>query len=511
MARTRTMPPSPTIVQRRDQQASYIHPDENFQGPEIIAGKIFGYPNLKTWEFTSSHPVRSLFPLWPVYGLPMLVLQWVWTETGKEAVAPRVVYYALRLLMFILSFVLEDWAIHELVQSPRERRIAVVLVASSYVTWTYQTHTFSNAVETLVVLWSIVMIQRILDHKHRSSLLSSALLGSLVAFGVFNRITIPAFLLPPGLYLVPHFLRKPFSLLVLCTTFFLTSILAIAVDTFFYHSSSTETLFQILRSDPTITPLNSLLYNTSTSNLSLHGLHPPYQHLIASLPLLLGPALLLFWCIRKPSLSIISALSATVLLSLIPHQEPRFLLPAVPLILSSVRLPQSGALRRYWFVSWIIFNTILGVLMGIYHQGGVVPAQLWLGQQRQHDPELTEVFWWRTYSPPVWLLGGKELVTVDLMGMKADEMMDRVSGAIDRYKGGERRNVGLVAPRSSVDLDAWIERTKSNLVFEQLWMRENHLNLDDLDFEEDGIAGTLERVVGRRGLVIWKVSRNPQA
>ena len=95
----------------------------------------------------------------------MLVLQWVWTETGKEAVAPRVIYYALRLLMFILSFVLEDWAIHELVQSPRERRIAVVLVASSYVTWTYQTHTFSNAVETLVVLWSIVMIQRILDNK----------------------------------------------------------------------------------------------------------------------------------------------------------------------------------------------------------------------------------------------------------------------------------------------------------------------------------------------------------
>ena len=95
----------------------------------------------------------------------MRMLQCVWTETGKEAVAPRVIYYALRLLMFVLSFVLEDWAIHDLVQSPRERRVAVVLVASSYVTWTYQTHTFSNAVETLVVLWSVVMTQRILDHQ----------------------------------------------------------------------------------------------------------------------------------------------------------------------------------------------------------------------------------------------------------------------------------------------------------------------------------------------------------
>lgn len=69
--------------------------------------------------------------------------------------------------MFILSFVLEDWAIHELVQSPQHRRLAVTLVASSYVTWTYQTHTFSNSIETLVVAWSLVMVQRVLDNKVR--------------------------------------------------------------------------------------------------------------------------------------------------------------------------------------------------------------------------------------------------------------------------------------------------------------------------------------------------------
>lgn len=95
----------------------------------------------------------------------MVLLQWVWTETGKEEVAPKIIYYTLRILMFILSFVLEDWAIHELVHSPQRRRLAVVLVASSYVTWTYQTHTFSNSVETLAVTWSLVMIQRILDNK----------------------------------------------------------------------------------------------------------------------------------------------------------------------------------------------------------------------------------------------------------------------------------------------------------------------------------------------------------
>lgn len=67
--------------------------------------------------------------------------------------------------MFILSFVLEDWAIYDLVQSPRQRIVALLLVSSSYVTWTYQTHTFSNSIETLVVLWSVVMAQRILDNK----------------------------------------------------------------------------------------------------------------------------------------------------------------------------------------------------------------------------------------------------------------------------------------------------------------------------------------------------------
>ncbi|KAL8820412.1 MAG: hypothetical protein Q9223_001366 [Gallowayella weberi] len=438
----------------------------------------------------------------------MLLLQWVWTETGKEAVAPYLIYYALRLLMFILSFVLEDWAIHELVHSPRERRIAVVLVASSYVTWTYQTHTFSNAVETLVVLWSVVMTQRILDNKHRSSLLSSALLGSLVAFGIFNRITIPAFLFPSAIYLLPHFRRKPFSLLALCLTFLLTSILAVAVDSYFYHPSA-DSLFNILRTDPIITPLNSLLYNASSSNLSIHGLHPPYQHLVASFPLLLGPALLLLTNTRKLSLSIFSALSATILLSLIPHQEPRFLLPAIPLILSSVRLPHSRVLRRYWFASWIIFNVALGILMGILHQGGVVPAQIWLGQQHQHDLASTKVFWWKTYSPPVWLLGGTDISTIDLMGMDVEEMLDRVSGAIKDTTREEPRSVGLVAPRSSVKLDAWMDENRGGMVFEQLWKTDNHLNLDDLDFAREGIWGTLERVVGRRGLVIWKVSPSP--
>lgn len=94
----------------------------------------------------------------------MLLLQWLWIGRGQPGEMPPVaVFWTLRVLMFVISFVLEDWAIHELIHSPRHRRVAVLLVASSYVTWTYQTHTFSNSIETLIVAWSMVLVQRIVE------------------------------------------------------------------------------------------------------------------------------------------------------------------------------------------------------------------------------------------------------------------------------------------------------------------------------------------------------------
>ncbi|KAI4213671.1 MAG: hypothetical protein LQ351_003637 [Letrouitia transgressa] len=266
--------------------------------------------------------------------------------------------------MFLLSLVFEDWAVYELVQSPRRRRLAILLVTSS-----------------------------------------------------------------PSSFLT-------FGLGVLTT-----GAIAIAVDTSFYHRTSPHSLLYLLRHEPIVTPLNSLLYNTSTSNLSLHGLHPPYQHLIASLPLLLGPALLLLPSSSKTSLPMISALSATILLSFIPHQEPRFLLPVVPLILSSLQLPRSRRLRRVWVANWIAFNAALGILMGVYHQGGVVPAQIWIGQQQGLG--VRDVFWWKTYSPPVWLLGGNEtamgtaIATRDLMGMDMDSMAGRVMDSVGQCVDGQ--------------------------------------------------------------------------
>lgn len=143
----------------------------------------------------------------------MLLLRWLWIGNGNDGeIPPIAVFWTLRVLMFIVSFVLEDQALYELIPRERERSVAGLLVASSYVTWTFQTHTFSNSIETLVVAWSLVLIKRIVEPnrtQQRGSVLASTVLGIVAVFGVFNRITFPAFLLIPGLWLLlPYYWKK---------------------------------------------------------------------------------------------------------------------------------------------------------------------------------------------------------------------------------------------------------------------------------------------------------------
>lgn len=131
----------------------------------IPSGRVFGYASHLTWEFTSESPIRSVFPLRIFYGLPLTLLKWICDGIGYHTISPATVYYTLRALMFVLSFVLEDWALDELIYVPKDRRAAQMLVASSYVTWTFQNHTFSNSIETLIVLWCLVLINRIKEDK----------------------------------------------------------------------------------------------------------------------------------------------------------------------------------------------------------------------------------------------------------------------------------------------------------------------------------------------------------
>lgn len=291
----------------------------------------------------------------------------------------------------------------------------------------------------------------------------------------------------------------------------LTTFIAIYLDTAFY--TEVPVTWSILFHHPIITPLNNLRYNLSTSNLATHGLHPYYQHVLFNLPQLIGPAALLLFLRPHLSLRLYSAISGVAVLSIFQHQEARFLIPTVPLFLSSVQLPKNRTHLRIWGAVWIGFNLFFGFLMGTYHQGGIVPTQVFLSTQ----PDATTTIWWKTYSPPIWLLNGKNevLETHDIMGMPGPAMIRELStlatchlpSAKQPLYYEEKEGTYLIAPLSATFLDTYLEKDQP-LRFHEVYRHEQHLNLDDLDFADDGVWPTLSRVVGRRGLAAWRVTRN---
>lgn len=306
--------------------------------------------------------------------------------------------------------------------------------------------------------------------------------------------------------------NRPLALLSAIFSALFTTFIAIYLDTKFYtdHSVTWSYLF----SHPTITPLNNLSYNLSASNLAQHGLHPWYQHALFNLPQLLGPAALLVFLRPHLSLRLYSAISGVFVLSIFQHQEARFLLPTIPLILSSVQLPRNQSHLRIWAGLWIAFNVFFGLLMGVYHQGGIVPTQVFLSKQA----DATQAIWWKTYSPPIWLLNGKNevLKTHDVMGMKGPLMLRELHAlatcqrlsSISAAGSGENEGTYLIAPASATFLDIYVPQSNSSLQFQEVWRYRQHLNLDDLDFGDDGFWPTLKRVVGRRGLVAWRVTKD---
>lgn len=151
--------------------------------------------------------------------------------------------------------------------------------------------------------------------------------------------------------------------------------------------------------------------------------------------------------------------------------------------------------------------------MGVYHQGGIVPTQVFLSKQ----PDATQAIWWKTYSPPVWLLNGKNevLTTHDIMGMKGPSMIREIGALATCYQPSEnatayldqQEGTYLIAPLSATFLDNYTSNLSPGLHFQEVWRFTQHLNLDDLDFGDDGFWATIKRVIGRRGLGAWSTLR----
>ena len=151
--------------------------------------------------------------------------------------------------------------------------------------------------------------------------------------------------------------------------------------------------------------------------------------------------------------------------------------------------------------------------MGVYHQGGIIPTQVFLSKQ----PDATQAIWWKTYSPPIWLLNGKNEVlrTHDIMGMKGPLMLRELSALATCHISAsnttayldEKEGTYLIAPLSATFLDNFTSNQEGELHFQEVWRYARHLNLDDLDFGDDGFWATITRVIGRRGIAAWRVTK----
>ncbi|KAI0819879.1 Alg9-like mannosyltransferase family-domain-containing protein [Trametes gibbosa] len=428
----------------------FIHPDEYFQNGEVIAGSRLGVDAILTWEWNDVFPCRSIVPVWLTTGLSLSMLHIL--HKGP-LLSPRLIFAAQRLPFLFASFIL-DYSVYHLVHDSA-RLQALSLLASSYVMHTYQVRPFSNSIEAALVALSLVLLRELLVGENQPEvskrrLQHLALLASVLVCGLFTRITFAAFFLPIALEILRYCLRQTrFSLPALLRLLAVPLLVACITTLGFVYADSLYFHGFLRVSTVELTPLNFLRYNLLPSNLAEHGLHPRWLHLVVNLPLIATPGLL-YYVLRaefdlfvprnaeKLKLGVIESmqrtmywvrLSAISILSIQPHQEPRFLTPLlVPMIAMATNNVRILQWQRPFLVLWIVANLVLVVLFGILHQGGVVPSLFRVHDIVYADPPGLDthdvrIIYWKTYMPPRHLLAipqrdtlSKQVGVLDIAG-----------------------------------------------------------------------------------------------
>lgn len=473
-------------------QTGYIHPDEFFQSPEIVAGDVFGFQTLRTWEFNATLPIRSILLPYIVTGLPFAILHKLHTvtmlplNTWVLAVAPRLVLCCLSTVIDVCAY-----KISCLLQVDPASVLAVI--GTSYVTLVFHTRPFSNTLESvLFALLLLVLANHVLSKDRTKVKLNNMAVGIVIVAGVWNRPTFLAYASIPSLTWCYRFFQdSPLSWTSITTLIkeacliiigaVLTMVLFIAVDSMYFGNV-------------TITPLNFIKYNLDTSHLKEHGIHPRFTHFIVNMPLLFGVLAVLFYChiiiigfsreftdntnmLNLPAKNsgtqnikenasptsmmffykvlTLSVVAPVGLLSVIPHQEARFLTPILtPLAILFAHIIIGPRHFSMAAASWLLWNLIGCVLFGVLHQGGMYSCLQYLQGHLsplplEGRPTTYHVVFANTYMPPRHLLAwqdcsGKDcttrnsLVVHDLGGQTRQELStwldNLVKNSIDNNK-----------------------------------------------------------------------------
>lgn len=338
-----------------------------------------------------------------------------------------------------------------------------------------------------------------LNELEKTKIKNAVFISAIVTLGFFIRISFLGFAVIPVLYwlleglsclsmlrAVQRFSRRIFLLipgavfvficlvLVDCAYFNYDKLLHFAV---ILQEKSFSKFFEWAKSLP-ITPLNSLMYNLDVNNLEKHGLHPWFLHLLVNLPLMFSPLVYVLipalsmpkrylnypHCKSNTNILLVcvqTVLFSLAILSFIAHQEPRFLLPLViPLsvLLSRCFYPFSS--HKFYVILWIMFNMSCYVFYALFHQAGLVPTMDFINSlAKVHSDKNSyskttniEVFFYRTYMPPVHLAGIPKqdpnditfFQVTDLAGVSHDKLEDALSGSLLDFNS----EVYLVVPTS---------------------------------------------------------------
>lgn len=472
---------------------SYIHPDEHFQSFQPLCRLLLHFDVPLTWEFTSSDPVRSYAPLLAFYWPVMAISRFFHLSIIQT-------WYLARLQIMVCSWVAVDWCLYKMLPIKQERIKTIFFFSTSYACLVYQSHLFSNSLETILVVMGVYIVNELrflTPHKDvgREVYRLGVALGVVTALGIFNRPTYPAIFILPAVFYVQCLLTWKLLPVFTAISFVLTVATCMATDTAVYKNLSLHDLWDMARTSQwhlfVVTPLNNLAYNSQASNLALHGTHPYFTHIAVNIPQLLGPGILFLDLKYWKTTPFLAAVGAVGTLSLVPHQEARFLVPVIPLLCCCFEVKR----RKCWgksvdsllFYSWLLFNFAMALLMGILHQGGVVPAL-----QHLHDLQMENAsfFWWRTYSPPTWMLGdgahptqfytvsdGKISATVPASGAGREnyDLMGTDPVRVQALLEQSPAPAYLVAPVASFERHFEVSK------YEREWTYFSHVDLDHLD------------------------------
>lgn len=542
-------------------QTSYIHPDEHFQSFQPL------YNDNLPWEFIDPNNInRSIVPL--------LIFYYPIVKVGHYlALDTLTIYFLVRLHLAFWSWIIIDWCLYRIMPVKQERMKALFFTATGWANLVMQSHTFSNSLETLILLPVIYLLNDIREHvelqkeketdKNKNTKkgyhnLKLLMLGTLISLGFFNRVTFIAWIILPGVFLQRLLSLEPFRFSILIISFALISHLIIMVDTkYFLGTSVSMSVYRgiiqnighnlplFLKGEGiVIAPLNNLIYNLDESHLALHGIHSRLTHILCNYPLMVGPLLFFVIPIKNkymrttPALSLIGGI---LILSLVKHQEARFLLPSWPLIATTVTLDEENLeksreenltlkdkVKAEEFKSepqgesnkWIkrvlsfhlIFSLFMSLFYGMVHQAGIIPAMSEINKQViNNSTDTPTIIFWRTYKPPTWMLNFEHfptdhglssciyidrdqiesnLVNVEFLlnenkhNAQVIDMMgasfDKVLNIIHLVRAKNSSEIYLITPDNAIihfDMDS----------YKKLWGTKWHLDMDHFEFEQFGM------------------------